>query len=172
MSSICIWRENQTSELTSVQSLSHSETNHVVILIFIRNLDIIQAVFEDFPYLSEMPWANLGQYIIVGLWIVLGEMLMGDVETGWLSIGIWGKSRSIVQTLFYGLRKSRKNAIPIASFSRCDITMSHVYLICVLHYNTARWIHLCGNTLRMSCYLQVVQCLLLYIVLLFRHIML
>ena len=58
-----------------------------------------------------------------------------------------GESRSVVQTLFYGLRKSRKNAIPVASFPRCDITMSHVYLIRVLHYNMTRWIHLCGNTL-------------------------
>ena len=43
-----------------------------------------------------------------------------------------------MQTLFYGLRKSRKNALPVATFPRCDITMSHVYLIRVLHYDTTR----------------------------------
>ena len=47
-----------------------------------------------------------------------------------------GEPRSVVQTLFYGLRKSRKNAIPVATFPRCDITMSHVCLIRVLHYMT------------------------------------
>jgi len=72
------------------------------------------------------------------------------------SSSVLGESRSLVQTLFYGLRKSRKNALPVATFPRCDITMSHVYLIRVLHYDTTRWIHLSWITLRMSCYTMLV----------------
>jgi len=34
-----------------------------------------------------------------------------------------GESRSVVQTLFYGLRKSRKNVhiIPVATIPKCDV---------------------------------------------------
>ena len=53
-------------------------------------------------------------------------MVMHDWMTSRRNVG---ESRSVVQTLFYGLRKSRKNALPVATFPRCDITMSHVYLI-------------------------------------------
>ena len=47
-----------------------------------------------------------------------------------------GESGSVTQTLFYGLRKSGKNAIPVATVPRCDITLSHMHLVRVLYCNT------------------------------------
>jgi len=53
----------------------------------------------------------------------------------WLPIGIWG-----VQTLFYGLRKSRRNAFP-----RCDIMMSHTSLVHVLQCDAHEFTSLLGS---------------------------
>jgi len=47
-----------------------------------------------------------------------------------------GVSGSVTQTLFYGLRKFGKNAIPVAIVPSCDITLSHMHLVHVLYCNT------------------------------------
>jgi len=45
-----------------------------------RNLDVIRAAFEDSPYLSETSSADLGQHIIAGLRIILGENVDGGCQ--------------------------------------------------------------------------------------------
>ena len=46
-----------------------------------------------------------------------------------------GESGKVVQTLLYGLRKSRKNVIPVATIPK---SQCHMCLIHVLHCNTTR----------------------------------